>query len=106
MYSLIFLTKENDLNKVLKKQRAVGGSIKILYTSLWDPTSQGVVQKLRDKYSTLGKGEDLYIVDSFKMPHAFVIFKTTKLPQLITLRNNSILSDDYLPRVLHLLNIG
>mgnify|MGYP000495241313 CR=1 FL=1 len=38
----------------------------------------------------------LYIVDSFKMPHAFVIFKTTQVPHLVQFKRSGIESEDYL----------
>ena len=44
----------------------------------------------------------LYIVvDSFTMPHAFVIFKTTKLPHLVQVQEGrSVESEDYLSKSL------
>jgi hypothetical protein len=99
MYQLNFLTKENDLNKIIKNQRRDKKRLSILFISLWDEHSTKLVDKLKKKYSDSKKGEDLYIVDSFNMPHSFVIYNTTKLPHLVQLKKDGINSEDYLSMV-------
>ena len=105
--SLRHLSKENDLNKILKIQKKTGQHLHILFTSLWDKPSQKLLRRLDSawgcfSYDDVGmEDEDIpvYIVNSFTMPHSFVIFKTTRVPQLVTLRKTFVTSEDYLPLV-------
>jgi len=105
MYKLDFLNKENDLNKVIKRFKRDSRPVSVLFISLWDEYCSGVVDKLKEKYQDSKKGETLYIVDSFRMPHSFVIFKTTKIPHLIQLRTDNTVSEDYLPHILKTLKL-
>ena len=105
MFKLHFLKKENDLNKIIRKQKRDRNKINILFTSLWDDLSQEVVEKLKMKYSEAEEGDPLYIVDSFHMPHSFVIYNTTKLPHLIKLKRDRVESEDYLSHVMKLLKL-
>jgi hypothetical protein len=66
---------------------------------LWDKHSQELVDKLKEEYSGNDKGQPLYIVDSFHMPHSFVIYNTTKLPHLVRLSRKGLHSEDYLSMV-------
>jgi len=106
MFKLDFLTKENDLNKVIKRFKRDSYPVSVLFTSLWDEYCTSLVSKLEEKYKDSKKGETLYIVDSFRMPHSFVIFKTTKIPHLIQLRLDKTLSQDYLPHILKTLKLS
>ena len=99
MFKLNFLKKENDLNKIIKQQKRDKYPINILFTSLWDTHSQGLVDKLKDKYEGIEQGQPLYIVDSFHMPHSFVIYNTTKLPHLVRISRKGLQSEDYLSMV-------
>jgi hypothetical protein len=99
MFKLHFLKKENDLNKIIKQQKREKYPINILFTSLWDNHSQDLVDKLKDKYATTQQGHPLYIVDSFHMPHSFVIYNTTKLPHLVRISRKGLQSEDYLSMV-------
>jgi len=105
MYQLHFLQKENDLNKIIKRHRREQNTLSILFVSLWDEYSQNLVAKLTEKYGDSEKGEPLYIVDSFHMPHSFVIYETTKLPHLVKLRKDRAISQDYLPLVMKRLKV-
>jgi|TARA_A100000172_G_scaffold75282_1_gene57984 hypothetical protein len=100
MYKLHFLKKENDLNKIIKKQRRDKSRLNILFTSLWDKHSTNLVEQLKEKYQDNETGLPLYIVDSFHMPHSYVIYNTTKLPHLVKLKRDGLLSEDYLPLVM------
>lgn len=99
-YNILPLIKENDLNKVLKNQKYSGEDIHILFLSLWDEYSKKLRSSLWNKYSIPVKyGKKIYVVDSFNMPHSFVIFNTTKVPSLVSLVRGKVLLEDYLPRI-------
>ena len=104
MYAPVFLQTENELNKVLRKQKKSKQELAILFTSLWDPHCQQLVDKIKFRELTLTDEEKerrppLYIVDSYTMPHAFVIFQTSKLPHLVHMKKMQVTSMDYLPIV-------
>jgi len=99
MYHLRFLYKENDLNKIIRKQKKSKEEIAILFVSLWDDYSNSLVEELVARYSSNEEGTPLYIVDSFHMPHSFVIYKTTKLPHLVSIGRGNPQSEDYLSRI-------
>ena len=107
MYSPIFLGTENELNKILRGQKKSKRNINLLFTSLWDNQSTDLIEALKkdnamaDLYG-LEPGRDtgiLYIVNSFLMPHAFVIFKTFKVPALVKLFRDAVKCEDYLPKI-------
>ena len=106
MYQLKFLKKENDLNKLIKFNKRKRENFSILFVSLWDKYSTKVVEKVKEQYKDSEQGETLYIVDSFRMPHSFVIYQTTKVPHLVQLRREGVVSEDYLPNVMKALKIS
>jgi len=95
MYTPIFLKTENQLNKLVRQQKRTREPLSILFVSLWDKFSNDLVGKLK---KSTGK-KPVYIVNSFTMPHAFVIFHTTKLPHLVTLGRRELRSEDYLSQI-------
>tara|TARA_R110002020_G_scaffold59341_3_gene161848 strand:+ start:2041 stop:2388 length:348 start_codon:yes stop_codon:yes gene_type:complete len=98
MFNLIFLTKENELNKILKSQRRSRKKINVLFTSLWDQNSIDLVESLKEQYPEEDVTKPpLYVVDSFTMPHSYVIYGTTKVPHLVRLNMDKVHSEDYLP---------
>tara|TARA_R110000744_G_scaffold208617_1_gene327421 strand:- start:82 stop:408 length:327 start_codon:yes stop_codon:yes gene_type:complete len=105
MFQLRFLNKENDLNKIIKRNKRDRYNMSILFVSLWDEYSSYLVDRLKAKYADAGRGEPLYIVDSFQMPHSFVIYNSTKVPQLVQLRKDGYTSEDYLPMVMKSLRV-
>ena len=100
-YTPVFLSTENELNKVLRKQRQSREQLGVLFVSLWDEHSRTLVNTLKKSYTNpKSRTKPLYIVDSYTMPHAFVIFKTTKLPHLVQFKGRKGLeSEDYLSKV-------
>jgi len=98
-FSLHFLRKENDLNKILSQQKANKKNMSILFISDWDDWCSGLVEKLKENYEEGGEGEKLYIVNSFDMPHSFVIYGSTKVPHLVKLKKGKIRSEFYIPNI-------
>ena len=105
---LTHLKKEHDLNKILKHQKKSKEGITLLFTSLWDAPSQRLLQKLENQYGEepIEGGEPLYVLNSFDMPHSFVIFNTTVTPHLVHIERKSVKSFDYLPYVYRRLGLG
>ena len=98
-YYLSFLNKENDLNKLLKTQRRDPIRMRLLFVSLWDTYSSDLLNTLKENEDTSSKKYPLYVVDSYNMPHSFVIYKTTKVPQLVKLDKQRVTIEGYLPRI-------
>jgi len=101
VYRPIFLKTENQLNKILRQQKRTRSDMAVLFLSLWDEKSMELMTELEklENPSPLGTPTPLYVVDSFTMPHAFVIFNTTKLPHLVQFKRGKCDSEDYLSRV-------
>mgnify|MGYP003121643793 FL=1 len=99
MYRLEFLKKENALNKLIRSNKQSSQKMNILFVSLWDDLSMQLVEKLKAKYGDNEEGQPLYIVDSFHMPHSFVIYNTTKLPHLVHINNKGPQSEDWLSTI-------
>ena len=97
MYSPVFIKTENQLNKVLRQQKKTKQDLGVLFISLWDKHSEDLVRKL--KFLKTNSKKPLYVVNSFTMPHAFVIFKTSKVPHLIQFKRGSVESEDYLSMI-------
>ena len=105
-YRLVKLTKENDLNRELRKQKREKGELNILFVSPWDKYCKSLVSKLERRYKGASQSADpLYLVDSNNMPHSFVIFKSTLLPQLVRIKRHKVHSEDYLPWVYEALDL-
>ena len=99
-YNIVSLKKENDLNKVLKNQKYSGEDLHILFLSLWDKWSVSLEEKLKNKWPSEGKrGQTVYTVDSYNMPHSFVIFNSFKVPSLVSLVRGKVMVEDYLPLI-------
>ena len=104
-YYLTFLKKENDLNKILKAHKKDPRKLKILFVSLWDDYCTELVDSLKKQEVNSSKKQPLYIVDSFHMPHSFVIYKTNKVPQLVKIDKHKVYTEDYLPKIYESLGI-
>ena len=92
---IIFLDKENQINRVVRDQKKSGEKVRILFTSMWDEWSSNLVEKL-EGYRKQAK---LYVINSFTMPHSFVIFRTKRVPYLITLNGDRVYKEGYLPNI-------
>ena len=106
MYQPVFLKTENELNKVLKLQKKSRHDMGVLFVSLWDPHCETLIKKLKKRViKNTVKSKTVYVVESFTMPHAFVIFKTTKLPHLVQFKKGVVESEDYLSKVYEALGL-
>ena len=101
-----FLKKENDLNKILKNQKRGKKTINILFVSPWDNWSIKLLDKLKSEVLDEDSKEIVYVVDSYLMPHSFVIFNSTKLPHLVRLEGERIYKEDYLPLIYQFFGLG
>ena len=90
-----FVSVETRLNKILKDQRKARSTIRILFVSLWDKWANLLVDSLESNDSDI----PIYVVNSFMMPHAFMIFKVTKSPSLVTLLKDRYIKEDSLPEI-------
>ena len=99
MFQVKTLRKENDLNKILASQKSNKSSMSILFVSQWDEWSEALLEEVQAKYGDTEKGERLFIVNSFDMPHSFVIYGSTKVPHLVRLRKDRVRSEFYLPNI-------
>jgi len=102
MYHPVFIRTENQLNKILRNQKKTKQDMGVLFVSLWDDHSKELIKRVRKMKANAyfdGKLKPLYVVNSFMMPHAFVIFKTTKVPHLVQFKKGSMESEDYLTMV-------
>tara|TARA_R110000824_G_scaffold8505_2_gene38663 strand:+ start:2422 stop:2751 length:330 start_codon:yes stop_codon:yes gene_type:complete len=93
--NVIFLSKENQINKVLRDQRKAGNKVHVLFISVWDKSCSILVDSLGDYHGNI----PLYVVNSFTMPHAFVIYHVTKSPTLVTVARDRYIKEDYLPKI-------
>jgi len=98
MFKLTFLSKENDLNKVLRNQKRDRNTINLLFVSLWDEHCNILLDKLKEKYKD-DFGEEIFVVDSFHMPHSFVIYEVVKVPQLVVVGKVHTQIEEYLPKI-------
>ena len=104
-YRLTHLHREIDINKVLdkvSKQKRDGvyrNQTNFLFISVWDKWSQMLLDKLETKYSDDEASKDLYIINSFEMPHSFTIFGVRRAPALVRVRQKKVIVIDRLPQV-------
>ena len=104
-YSISHLKREIDINKILdnvSQQKAKGdykNNVNFLFVSLWDKWSEQLVEKLKEKYTDDDAHKELYVVNSFDMPHAFTIFGVRQVPALVRIRQKKVIVIDRLPVV-------
>lgn len=96
MFKLKSLWKENDLNKIIKQQKRSKERIHILFTSLWDDRSKLISEKIKSKYAGSKGGTPIYVVDSFNLPHSFVIYNVQKTPCLVTLDQDKVECEEWI----------
>lgn len=97
-FNPVFLYKENDLNKVIRRHKNDNSAMALLYVSLWDKRSIELVEKI-NQLDWDARKTPLYIMDSFNMPHSFVIFGTDTTPTLVLNRRGKVLSERWLSNI-------
>ena len=89
------LSKENEINKLIRDQKVRGNREYILFISMWDKVSTNIMNALGKMSPKLS----LNVVNSFEAPHSFVIWGVRKTPSLVILdgrgRDKKILVTDH-----------
>jgi hypothetical protein len=105
-YQLEFLSRESDINKVLgtvtdeKTTRSYrNNSVNFLFVSMWDKWCKLLLDKLTEKYTGEEGKRMVYIVNSFDMPHSFMIFNTKITPTLVKMGERKSTTIDRLPLI-------
>lgn len=92
---LEYLTKENEINKVLRNQRKTREKIRILFHSpYWDAFSSYVKTNL-EKSENAQSGDKIYMLDTFDMPHSYSIFNITNCPSFVVIDSEGVSVIDY-----------
>jgi len=78
------ITKENELNKLIKDQKISGYKEFIVFVSLWDSVSINLLKALEERPSR----RSINIINSFDTPHSFVIWGLDKVPALVILEGS------------------
>ena len=92
-----FIKTENSFNKLLKKGMKYGEDVNILFTSPYDKMSQKILREVGTGNHALHI--PLNVVSSFDTPHAFVAYKTTQVPCLVTIKNRKKDIEYYIPLI-------
>ena len=90
-----FIKTENSFNKLLKRGIKYAEDVNILFTSPYDDMSQSILTEVENGNHTLET--PLHVVSSFDTPHAFVAYKTTQVPCLVSIRNRKKYIEYYVP---------
>ncbi len=90
------LATENEFNKLFK--RATRGEKDVMFLFL-SPDYDKTCKQLRGHLlkGNYKQGKNLYIVNSFVTPHAFVAYNTTQVPCLVSIINKRRKTETYLP---------
>jgi thiol-disulfide isomerase/thioredoxin len=88
------ITKEGRVNYAIKNRKSK--DFQMLFYSTWDELCQKMMGSA-EKWAQKEGDEDLLTVNSWDLPHAFMAFKITKVPCLVTCRRGRITKLDYAP---------
>ncbi len=105
MFKLNFVSKENELNKLIRAQKRERDDLIILMISLWDDTCTRLMSKLINKYSHINEGRVVHVIDSFTLPHSFVIYNVTQSPALVYINSKDTKVIDYIPSIYEFLDV-
>ncbi len=92
--ALLNVKTSTQLNNLLKRQKKTKESTRLLFVSLWDEASDNLLDKVRASK----KKKDVYVVNTFDVPHSTAIFRVSKLPALVELKGKTLV-EDYLPHI-------
>lgn len=102
----VFLTKENEINKLIRSQKKTGEKTYILFVSDWDEFCTNLVTSIRKKVAKIsGQKVPLYIINSFDTPHSFVIYSVKKAPTLVVLDRSEVYKEEYTPNIWYKLSL-
>jgi hypothetical protein len=90
------ILKEGRVNYSIRNRRK--NDFQILFHSNWDIHCKQMLE-LVDTWEGKEGDEVLGLVSSWDLPHAFMAFKITKVPCLVTSQRGRIVKHDYLPKI-------
>ena len=79
--NLVYCTRENQINKLIKDQKFSKKKSYFLFVSLWDDVCSSLLKELEDNPPHF----EVNIINSFDTPHSFVIWGVSSTPALVTL---------------------
>jgi len=79
--NLIYCTRENQINRLIKEQKFSKKKSYFLFVSLWDDVCSSLLKELENNPPPF----PVNIVNSFDTPHSFVIWSVEKTPTLVML---------------------
>lgn len=106
-FNPIHLTKENEINKLIRSQKKTGQKTYVLFTSQWDDHCTNILKAIerKCKSKTLPSSIPLFVINSFDAPHSFVIYDVKKAPTLVILDGNDVFKEEYTPNIWHKLGV-
>tara|TARA_R110001583_G_scaffold178878_1_gene335152 strand:- start:622 stop:951 length:330 start_codon:yes stop_codon:yes gene_type:complete len=79
--NIIYCTRENQINKLIKDQKFSKKKSYFLFISLWDDVCSSLVKELESNPPPF----PINVINSFDTPHSFVIWGVKKAPTLVML---------------------
>ena len=92
---------EKILNNLLKNKKS--GTFTLLYYSEWDTWCDRILERV-DKWKEEEGNEDLYLVSSWQLPHAFAAFSITNAPSIVKVKRGRVTVLVEYPRVYNYFN--
>ena len=83
--NIIYCTRENQINKLIKDQKFSKKRSYFLFISLWDEVSSNLLKELEQNPPSFS----VYVVNSFDTPHSFVIWDVKSTPTLVVLESGA-----------------
>ena len=84
---LIELKTDSEVEIIGRTKRK--DTFKVLFYSEWDKNC-GVILKRAEKWATEEGNEKVYLVSSWKTPHAFAMFMITSAPSLVHIKKGKV----------------
>ena len=92
--NVTYIENNSELNKLRKTQKKTKERTLLLFVSLWDKASENLLKNIEKSK----KRKNVYVVNTFDVPHSTSIFKINKLPALVHLKDKTSV-EDYLPHI-------